>query len=181
VALMHDAGVLAQFLPQATRTDRLPRLVAAEATLDGLAINPMRRLAALLCVTEGDIDDVCARLRLSNAERAYLVSMSAQSVSREDPARRRAIHHLGAATFRDLVLLGWAKSGDDSGWSALLEFAAAWTPQLFPLSGADVLAAGIAPGPAVGKILQTIEAWWIDGDFSADKGACLARLDAEIA
>jgi poly(A) polymerase len=181
VALMHEAGALAQFLPQATRIDRLTRLVAAEATLDGLAVNPMRRLAALLCVAEGGLDDVCARLRLSNAERAYLVSMTAQSVTREEPAPRHVIHRLGAATFRDLALLGWAQSGDDSGWSALLEIAATWTPQSFPLSGTDVLAAGIAPGPAVGKILQTIETWWIEGDFSADKSACLARLDAEIA
>lgn len=181
VALMRDTGVLAQFLPQALAIDRLTRLVAAEATLDGLAVDPMRRLAALLCTDEGGIDDVCDRLRLSNAEGAYLASMTAQSVSLEGASHRRAIHRLGPDAFRDLALLGWAESGDASGWPALIDFAAAWTPKSFPLSGADVLRAGMPPGPAVGEILRTMEEWWIDGDFSAGRSACLTRLGAEIA
>ena len=181
VALMRDAGVLAHVLPEARAIGRLTRLVAAEATLDGLAVNPMRRLAALLCADKSGIDNVCDKLRLSNAEGAYLASISAQSVSREGTPHGPAIHRLGPEIFRDLALLGWAKSGDDSGWPALIEFAAAWTPKSLPLSGADVLRAGVPPGPAVGEILRTIEAWWIDGGFSADRSACLTRLGAEIA
>ena len=181
VALMRDAGALRQILPNARAIGRLIRLVAAEATVDGLAVNPMRRLAALLCVDKSGIEDVCGKLRLSNAQGAYLALMTAQSVSRESASHGRAIHRLGPAAFRDLALLGWAESGDDSGWPALIDFAAGWTKKSFPLSGADVLRAGIPPGPAVGEILRTIEAWWIDGDFRADQSACLTRLGAEIA
>ena len=38
----------------------------------------------------------------------------------------------------------------------------------------------MARGPHVGELLAALEAWWIDGDFGADKPALLARLDALI-
>ncbi len=34
-----------------------------------------------------------------------------------------------------------------------------------PFSGSDVLALGIAPGPAVGNVLQAFERWWIEAIF----------------
>ena len=45
------------------------------------------------------------------------------------------------------------------------------------MSGGDVLALGLAPGPRVGAVIAAIERWWIDGDFSADRTACLAHLE----
>lgn len=184
VALMGETGVLAHVLPDAAGIDRLVRLVRAEATVEGLTVAPLRRLAALLPAEE--LGDICERLRLSKAECAYLQTMTAESVScdgmsRDGAPRNRAIHRLGAADFRDLALLGWAGSGDDSGWPALIDFANAWTPKTFPLSGADVLRAGAPPGQAIGEILRAVETWWIDGDFTAAHAACLARLKAEVA
>ena len=43
-----------------------------------------------------------------------------------------------------------------------------------PLSRA--LAAGLAPGPSVGRLLATLRAWWLEGGCTADREACLARL-----
>ena len=51
-----------------------------------------------------------------------------------------------------------------------------WTPPELPISGADALALGLKPGPQVGALLDAVERWWIDGDFSADRAACLAEL-----
>ncbi|MDX1542010.1 MAG: hypothetical protein R3349_11470, partial [Geminicoccaceae bacterium] len=45
-----------------------------------------------------------------------------------------------------------------------------------PVSGEDVLAAGVAPGPAVGRLLGAVEDWWVEHDFAPDRAACLARL-----
>ncbi len=181
VALMRDTGVLAHFLPEATAIFRLTRLVEVESTVDGLAVDPLRRLVALLRADAGGRRDLCSRLRLSNAERDCVQSMTVESLSLDSASHRHAIHRLGATAFRDLALLGWAQSGDDAGWPALLGFADAWTPKTFPLSGADVLRAGVPRGPAVGVILETIETWWIDDDFTATRNACLARLKTEAA
>jgi len=47
---------------------------------------------------------------------------------------------------------------------------------VFPVSGRDVIAQGIDPGPLLGALLGQVEAWWTDGGCVADREACLARL-----
>ena len=44
-----------------------------------------------------------------------------------------------------------------------------------------VMAAVVAYGPEVGRILTHVEDWWIGGYFSADENACRERLKAVIA
>jgi ABC-type dipeptide/oligopeptide/nickel transport system ATPase component len=39
--------------------------------------------------------------------------------------------------------------------------------------GRDLLALGVPAGRRVGELLKEVEAWWIAGDFRADRKACL--------
>ena len=72
------------------------------------------------------------------------------------------------------MLLALHAPGD---WRAALAMARTWMPQELPVSGGDALAFGLAPGPRVGALIADVERWWVDGDFSADRAACLARLE----
>ena len=54
--------------------------------------------------------------------------------------------------------------------------AGSWTPPELPIGGNDALALGLKPGPKVGALIEAVERWWIAGDFSADRDACLAEL-----
>ena len=45
------------------------------------------------------------------------------------------------------------------------------------MSGGDALKFGLKPGPQVGALLDAVERWWIAGDFTADRAACLAELE----
>jgi tRNA nucleotidyltransferase/poly(A) polymerase len=54
--------------------------------------------------------------------------------------------------------------------------AAGWTPPVFPLAGRDVTVLGIPPGPRIGQLLAELRGWWEAGDFTADRAACLKRL-----
>ena len=45
-----------------------------------------------------------------------------------------------------------------------------------PVSGGDALKLGLKPGPKVGALIAEVERWWIAGDFTADRAACLAEL-----
>ena len=45
-----------------------------------------------------------------------------------------------------------------------------------PLAAAELIAAGMAPGPALGQALARAEAAWIDSDFTLDKHALLAQV-----
>ncbi|MGG2478189.1 CCA tRNA nucleotidyltransferase, partial [Rhizobium sp. BR5] len=60
--------------------------------------------------------------------------------------------------------------------STLLARAEKFQKPGFPLSGADVMAAGIDAGPKVGEVLKSLEEKWIDVNFSLDRAALTARL-----
>jgi len=179
LALMREDGVLAQMLPEATAFDRLAALVALDATVD-----PLRRLGALAATDAAAAEAVGARLKLSRAERERLAAFAAPpwpvALDGDGRAQRRALYHLGAALYRDLVLLRATESGDADRARDLLTRADAWTPPRLPLKGRDVTARGIAAGPIVGQLLAEIEAWWEDGDFRADRAACRAELERRI-
>ncbi len=103
--------------------------------------------------------------------------------------RRHVLYQSGVAAYRDRVLISWAdaRTAIDDGaatveaWEQVLALPDTWTPPAFPLRGTDVLARGLAPGPEVGNILRGLESWWIEGDFRADRAACLAELDRILA
>ena len=199
--LMAADGVLAHYLPEATRIDRLAGLVTVEGA--GVGADPLRRLAALLAAdTAGAAGAtgtaaVADRLRLSNAARARLIAMAggpggpdgaAFGPDMPMPERRRRLYRLGAPVYRDLVLLAWAEAvaageAEDTtaAWRTLVDLAATWPPPRFPLGGHDALRLGAKPGPQVGEQLAAVEAWWVDGDFKATRKACLARLAEQLA
>ena len=58
----------------------------------------------------------------------------------------------------------------------LLALARDWVMPVFPLTGHDVTALGIAPGPRVGALLDAVERWWEAADFAADRGQSLQHL-----
>jgi len=52
---------------------------------------------------------------------------------------------------------------------------------VFPLKGGDVVAAGVAPGPEVGRVLRRAEEVWLVEGCAADRATLLARLPALVA
>jgi poly(A) polymerase len=87
------------------------------------------------------------------------------------------LYRLGRERYRDMALLLAAdRRLAATRMSELLALAETWTAPDFPLGGDHVTALGIAPGPRVGHLLATVRHWWEDGDFAADRAACLARL-----
>jgi poly(A) polymerase len=166
VRLMIEDGVLGAILPAPFRPDRLAALVRIEPKPD-----PIRRLAALIGDGTGAI--AAERLRLSNAERDRLTALTGPNPidpAAPAPAQRALLYRLGAPLYRDFALL--------RGAAHLLAIADAWQNPSLPVGGSDVRALGIPAGPAVGMLLKQVEVWWIEGDFQADRAACLDRLRA---
>ena len=62
----------------------------------------------------------------------------------------------------------------------LLTRAEKWQKPNFPLTGADVLATGVAAGPRVGEILAQLEDKRVDGNFNADRATLVARLQSMV-
>ncbi len=124
------------------------------------------------------------RLRLSNAMRDRLVGLAPPwplDPAADSKEQRRALYRLGRERYRDLALLLAADGRLDREVLAdCSRCAAAWETPQFPIAGRDVTAMGIPPGPRIGRLLAALRCWWEEGDFRADRAACLARLNELI-
>lgn len=189
--MMRDAHVLEYVLPEATAFGTLRAaswLASRGIVIDGLKPDPIRRLGAVL--TPGvDVTTIAKRLKLSNRERKRLVAMTTLAPDLLTPSDARATHQLihehGNEAVADAGILAWAARLAENGRlnpdetaarRAQLETSSAWTPPAFPISGDDVRALGVSPGPDIGVALRTVEDWWLDGDFTSDRDACLLQL-----
>ncbi|MPZ29684.1 MAG: CCA tRNA nucleotidyltransferase [Rhodospirillales bacterium] len=162
---MLEAGVLDHWLPEYAGSAKLRALAAREEKPDAL-----RRLAAIL-PADADATAIGKRLKLSTQESVRLQLLLDPANAIDTTNRRASLYRLGTKLFIDRVLLD--APGD---WRAALALAGAWTPPELPIGGNDALALGLKPGPKVGALIEAVERWWIAGDFSADRAACLAEL-----
>jgi tRNA nucleotidyltransferase/poly(A) polymerase len=123
-------------------------------------------------------------LRLSNAEVGRLAALarnpSPTPVLR--PMEQKVLlHMMGAEGWRDAVQLAWARSRaplNDRAWTRLLRLPERWDIPNFPLTGHDLIASGMAPGPELGQVLRRLEDWWVASGFTASKAELLARRNA---
>jgi poly(A) polymerase len=165
--LMAEAGILKIILPH-TEDWRLMCRVPNDALL---------RLFVLAQRPE----DLKVDLRMSNAEALrlhWLVSAPLLSPALTQEERRRLLYHVGVAGWSDAVQLSWAKSRakrDDAAWAELLDLPQHWLVPKFSVAGVDLLLAGFAPGPEVGRTLAALEDWWVASDFKPTRNELLVR------
>jgi poly(A) polymerase len=186
--VIHDRAILQHVLPEARHAERLRALAAIERE-QGVALAPLRRLAAWLDLREAD--RLGERLRLAKKEDRHLRQLAApaEAVRADMPAHRlrRPLHRLGAPLTRDLYLLDAADRAargqclDAAALGAGLREIAAWRPKRLPVDGGDVKALGVPPGPRIKRLLAAVEDWWIDRDFAPGRDACLAELERRVA
>jgi poly(A) polymerase len=178
---MAEDGLFAPLLHGPVATGTLAALIALEPADDR---DPWRRLASLMPAAGGAAQAarLADRLRLSRAQRARLLAATTGAPFPGRAMLRAALYRDGPAAARDQVLLAAARGGADHAAtaSALAEIGS-WHAPAFPLAGADILARGMAPGPALGRLLDEVETWWMARDFAPDRASCLARLDELMA
>jgi poly(A) polymerase len=170
IARMRAKGVLPVIVPEACppQVALLARVIAAESA-QGFAPDAVRRLAALLPPSPEVAETVAARLRLSKAQRARLVAAAERSAG--DAVHPKGLaYRLTPAVAIDRLLLGGADA-------AALK---AWEVPVFPLKGGAIVRRGVTAGPAVARLLQAVEARWVDEGFP-DAARIEALLAEELA
>ncbi len=188
---MRQSGVLAEILPETEKwgIDAIHGLVATEQAL-GWTVDPMLRLAAIVPPDRERLTALAGRLRLSKAEAAYLAHWASAPVidpEMKETALDRLLYRQGVDGVKTRLKLALASARADlSGGEAAMQKVARLSTLLtrankfhkpgFPLSGADVMAAGVESGPKVGEVLKSLEEKWIDVNFSLDRAALTARL-----
>ena len=171
LALMLAHGIWKPVLPEFTH-ERLPvlaRTIEAESA-SGLSPAWQRRLAALLPPDKAAAEAVAARLRLANADKTRI---GLAAVAFTGGALLPQAWTLGAEALADRLLI----AGDAAGAQQVV----AWQRPRLPVSGRDLLARGLAPGPQVAARLGDFERAWVAAGFPMDEAAVTALLDTVLA
>ena len=184
--IMAASAILGEILPGALDIARLERLAIVDANAF-FTPDPVLRLASLLPADRVQVEGIAKKLKLSNAHAQRLDDIAG---AREKivsylsvKEMRKLLYRIGPARFKDRVFLKWAEDKKESNavqWRMLLAVADAWERPKFPLSGREVMLAGVPEGPLIGRILEEVEDWWIDADFIEDEFSLAERLKAVV-
>jgi poly(A) polymerase len=160
--------ILRPVLPEigADRLPQLERLIAAERQAH-VAADGVRRLAALLPEDPKLAGDVAARLKLSNAQKARLVHAARREPVPADP--RALAYSIGPDAALDRLLLNNDPRG--AHWAGPLS---SYQRPRLPISGKDLIAMGLPPGPQVSRRLAEVEQRWIAAGFPAERHKLMA-------
>ncbi|WP_422377736.1 CCA tRNA nucleotidyltransferase [Roseibium sp.] len=152
----------------------------------GEVLAPELGLVVLAGFVREDLERICDRFRLSNAERnrmrtAWAALKRLRGVD-QLPDAADMIYEFGQQGAVDGLLAHWAgrsaqgTAPDSEFEEFLLRLRQVQRPE-FPLKGADLIATGHAPGPALGDLLKRLETAWRDSRFLLDREALLALAD----
>ena len=184
------------WMPWAILHALLPELeeaayAAVLRAVDALPPDPLTRLAALLAPA-GAEGAACAvaRLRCSRAESGAVCALVGEcglSLTADPPRRqaRRLLARLGPDLARRLLALRAAQTGDagfdrvTAAAEALLAEGACIRAGQLAVNGRDLLAAGVPPGPAVGRALDALLAQVTEEYLPNERAALLGWLAAQ--
>jgi len=182
IHIMLTNEILETVLAEASNAEGLSRMVKLERR-EAITPDPLLRLMAMSAREPLQMALLCKRLKMSSKETQRLRAWSDSSVSLDPNAENReqlkAIYMAGKQVVIDRARIRAAGEDDaiiSTRWMSLADLAMGWTPPEFPLTGKDMKAAGVAPGPQMGKMLEALKALWVRSGFTADREKLLMAL-----
>lgn len=156
-------------------------LINRLTTIDAAGVSGWQvRLAALLRADEVQPEWIIKRWRLSNADAALLTFLSrADMLPADMPIHmlHRLIRRAGRGYAIRLLWLSQAWHDDNSkAYPALRKEASQWPIPTLPVTGQDVMSAGVPEGKAVGKVLKKLEALWEASQYTMQKQELLGHI-----
>jgi len=167
--IMAREGILKNIIPYTEQWRVLGRLPP----------DPVLRLAVLAAKPAALKD----KLRLSNNDAGRIEEMlpvTPPTPELKPREQRVALYRMGTEVWRDAVRLAWARSKaplDDAKWKRLLRLVDRWPIPSLPVTGKDLLAAGLKAGPELGETLRRLEEGWIHADFKPGRDALLKQIE----
>lgn len=185
---MRQTSALTKVLPESEKwgIDAIQPLVATETAMKW-APDALLRLEAIVPPDAPRLAEMSDRLRLSNAEAKRLQDWALAEKPSADLTESRLARllyreprdgvidrmKLALASARERAADGDMALVEAGGYARLLKFASQWEKPVFPLKGADLLAAGHKPGPQMGETLAALEAKWIESGFTLTRAELL--------
>jgi poly(A) polymerase len=133
--------------------------------------DPLRRLVGLLPKDVDKAINIVTGLKLSKKTRRAVASRLVAPDPTASDILPLAYHH-GADAARDMALLFAA----DDTLADCLDQLDGWDKPVLPMTGGDLIAMGLKPGPVVAETLERIERQWIREGFPGeDRARSIAR------
>ena len=177
LTVMAEAGFAALLLGGVPLLASFANMIKVEEAA-AVAPDAVRRLGALGVFIAEDAERLREKLRLFNTEYERLTAMADRwwraSPALGEAGGRALLYRLGPARYVDRVLIAWTRAPQgaaDPAWRDLAALPMRWTAPRFPLKSADLVARGVAKGPALGAAIRAAEEAWISADFPRDKVA----------
>ncbi|RKF21932.1 CCA tRNA nucleotidyltransferase [Altericroceibacterium spongiae] len=167
---MFAQGVLSVILPETGKMEltTFDRLIDAERE-NTIPAAALRRLGALLPPERKAAEMLGSRLRLSREQRKRLICIAQRQTDDAQNPRALAYRHGRDCAIDRLLLLG-----------ADCEVLKNWDIPQFPLKGGEIVQRGVAAGPEVARILQSVQNRWVEEGFP-DRRRVQAILEEELA
>ncbi len=174
---MRTTKILSIVVPETENwgIDLLPALVAIRRQMEE-PVDPLLRLMAIIPPRIERIEELSARLKLSNDETARLKNWAdlpdLSSVMSENELAKLMYRSSNQAA-QDALWLQMAnqasKQEETSETHKLATYAKTWVRPELPIQGRDLINLGLPAGPKIGKTLSQLEQAWIDSNFSLNK------------
>ena len=182
VRIMLTNEILDTLLPEASNAEGLSKMVVLESR-EAIVPDPLLRLMAMSAREPLQMALLCKRLKMSSKETARLRAWSDSSEALDphanDSEKLKTIYFAGKQVVIDRARVRAAGEEDallSSRWMSLADLAMGWTPPEFPLTGKDLKAEGVEPGPQMGKVLDALKALWVRSNFTAGREQLLMAL-----
>ncbi|GGE19290.1 cytidine(C)-cytidine(C)-adenosine (A)]-adding enzyme [Aureimonas endophytica] len=184
-----QAGVLSMVLPESERwgIDTIHGLVGAEQ-VHGWAPDALLRLEAIVPPDGERLAELARRLKLANAERDRLLAFALAAPadpSETDQSLRARLYFGDRGGIRDRLRLAIATRhgrseaaaiGETARLNEQLRIADMFDPPAFPVSGEDLKAVGVQPGPVLGAALDRLKRLWAESGFVLSRDVLLSKL-----
>jgi len=174
IARLAELGVLRAIDPRLAIDDAtVERLRRTRAAPEGQPAVVAWRLVLMALVAgweESDLARLADRLLLAGEERRLLTGFprrlaAAYAVLSGDPAPHRVAEALDALAGEEILLL--AAEGDEASRAWVRLYLTDLRPLTLAVQGADLVAAGISPGPRIGEALRATRRARLDGRIAA--------------
>lgn len=182
VQIMLTNDILPIVLPEASNAEGLALMQKLEKR-ESLKPDPLLRLMAMSGRDEFAIAGLAKRLRVSNDEKARLLSWAGNQVpfTPDMDARmfKQGIYASTPQTAYDRMVVRGAGESDpivSATWVKKAVWAKDWPIPEFPLKGRDLKSAGVKNGPEMGRILRALKELWVRSGFEADQDKLLVAL-----
>lgn len=175
IPVMVDGGFFSGF----TKGPLSPSSYAALADVElraGRTPTPVLGLAALCQYDAEAYAHLADTLKMSRRDRAR--GLAALEAARQFPPRsaphvKHLLYDYGPDTFADGLMLALSRGIVVVDWPHLIVEARRWVQPVLPITGEDLIAAGIPEGPRLGNTLHALIARWRDSEFTLNREALL--------